>query len=288
MENQALRLAGLACAKVMREEINAEVSRLQAQGIGPKLCLVRVGESPDDIAYQESIERSFAKSEIAVECRAFPETVAESELIQTMQTLSADASVHGVLLFMPLPKGLSSDRILAHLAPAKDVDGATLASMASVYSGKGQGFVPCTAQACLSLLKFYDIPLSGKRAVIVGRSLVVGKPLAMLLLGEHATVTTCHSRSQDLPALCREADILIAAVGRKHMITTDYLRPGQTVVDVGIHVLPDGGLTGDVDLAEAQKIVSAYTPVPGGVGTITTLELAKNTVRAAAHAQSNK
>ncbi|MCL2696290.1 MAG: bifunctional 5,10-methylenetetrahydrofolate dehydrogenase/5,10-methenyltetrahydrofolate cyclohydrolase [Clostridiales bacterium] len=281
MEQQSLRMAGLACAKVMREEISAEVSALAEQGITPKLCVVRVGENPDDIAYQESIERCFAKLGLAVECRAFAATATETELIDTMQALSADATVHGVLLFMPLPKGLSSDNILAHLAPEKDVDGATLASMASVYSGKGEGFVPCTAQACLDILKFYEIPLSGKRAVIVGRSLVVGKPLAMLLLGENATVTTCHSRSQDLPGLCREADILVAAVGRKNMITSDFVSPGQTVVDVGIHVLPDGGLTGDVDMDSVKEIVSAYTPVPGGVGTITTVILAKNTVRAA-------
>ena len=281
MEQATLRMAGAACAKVMREEIAAGARALAARGVTPKLCLVRVGESPDDLAYQESIERTFAKLGLAVDCRTFASAVSEAELIDTMKSLSADASVHGVMMFMPLPKGLSADRVLAHLAPEKDADGATPASMAAVYSGKGEGFVPCTAQACLDLLKFYDIPLAGKRAVIVGRSLVVGKPLAMLLLGENATVTVCHSRSQNLPELCREADVLIAACGQKNMVTADYVHPAQTVVDVGIHVLEDGSLTGDADLAQVKEIVSAYTPVPGGVGTITCLVLARHVLHAA-------
>ena len=195
--------------------------------------------------------------------------------------INADDSIHGCLLFRPLPKQFNDRTVRAALAPEKDIDGITDGSLAGVFTNTALGYPPCTAQACLEILKYYDIPLSGKRAVVVGRSLVVGKPAAMMLDRENATVTICNSRTQNLPALCKEADVVVVAMGKRGFIGADCLREGQTVVDVGIHVGDDGKLCGDVRFAEAEPVVEAITPVPGGVGTVTTSVLVGHVVEAA-------
>ena len=191
-------------------------------------------------------------------------------ILDVIRQINGDASVHGCLIFRPLPKRFDDRRVQEALAPEKDVDGITDGSMAGVFTNMPIGYPPCTAQACLEILKHYNVPLSGKRAVVVGRSLVVGKPAAMMLDRENATVTLCNSRTRDLPALCREADVLVVAMGRRGAIGADCLREGQVVVDVGIHVNEEGKLCGDVRFDEAEPIVEAVTPVPGGVGTVTT------------------
>ena len=206
----------------------------------------------------------------------------QEELLDVIRQINGDASVHGCLIFRPLPKRFDDRRIQEALAPEKDVDGITDGSLAGVFTNTALGYPPCTAQACLEILKYYDIPLSGKRAVVVGRSLVVGKPAAMMLDRENATVTICNSRTQNLPALCKEADVVVVAMGRMGAVGADCLRPGQTVVDVGIHLNDEGKLCGDVRFAEAEPVVDAITPVPGGVGTVTTSVLVGHVVQAAA------
>jgi methylenetetrahydrofolate dehydrogenase (NADP+)/methenyltetrahydrofolate cyclohydrolase len=210
-----------------------------------------------------------------------PDSVTREQFITTIQTLNNDLSVHGVLVLQPLPRQLDSADIRQNLLSIKDVDGVTEGSLAAVYSGGGTGFAPCTAAACLALLKSYRIALAGKRAVVLGRSLVVGRPLSMLLMRENATVTVCHSGSQNLPEICQEADLIVAAAGQAGLIGAECLRAGQTVLDVGIHTRAGGGLCGDVRFEEAEPIVRAITPVPGGVGAVTTAILASHVIEAA-------
>ena len=198
-----------------------------------------------------------------------------------MDALNQDEDVDGILVQLPLPGQIREQAVIEAIAPEKDVDGITSQSMAGIFSGTHTGFPPCTPQGCVELLRHYHIPMKGKRAVVLGRSLVVGKPLSMLLLEENATVTICHSRTENLAQVCREADILIAAVGKREMVTADFVRPGQAVIDVGIHVKEDGSLCGDVDFEAVKEIAGAISPVPGGAGTMTAAVLAKHTIEAA-------
>ena len=278
-------LRGAPVAKAMTEALRERADALRARGVTPVLALVRVGEREDDLSYERGALKPC--EQCGVEARRFllPGDAPQEAVIETLRSLGADASVHGILLFRPLPAHMDDAAVCAAIAPEKDVDGVTAASMAALYAGAGanggRAFAPCTAEACVALLKHYGAELRGKRAVVIGRSLVIGKPLAMLLLAENATVTVAHSKSEDLAALCREADILVAAAGRVGLIGTEHLRAGQTVVDVGIHVLPDGALCGDVRASEAEPIVRALTPVPGGVGAVTTAVLCKHVIEAA-------
>ena len=202
--------------------------------------------------------------------------------METAGSVNRDGSIHGCLLFRPLPPQMDDGAVRAALAPEKDVDGITDASLAGVFTGSGVGYPPCTAQACVEVLDYYGIPLEGRRVTVVGRSLVVGKPAAMLLDRRNATVTLCNSRTRDLAALCRQADVLVVAMGRRGAIGADCIAPGQAVVDVGIHTGPDGRLCGDVRFEEAEAIAAAITPVPGGVGAMTTSVLAAHVAAAAA------
>ena len=278
-------LKGASVAKAMTGALRERADALRERGVTPVLALLRVGEREDDIAYERGAVKRC--EQCGVEARRF--TLAadapQEALIEKLRSLSADGSVHGILLFRPLPAHMDDAAVCAAIAPEKDVDGVTAASMAALYAGAGEDrdgvFAPCTAEACLALLKYYGVELRGKRAVVVGRSLVIGKPLAMLLLAENATVTVAHSKSGDLAAFCREADVLAAAAGRAGLIGAEHLRAGQTVIDVGIHVSPDGTLCGDVRAAEAEPIVRALTPVPGGVGAVTTAVLCKHVIDAA-------
>ena len=192
-----------------------------------------------------------------------------------------DDRIHGVLIFRPLPKHLDDEAVRRALKPEKDIDGITDGSLVGVFAGTKQGFPPCTPQACMEILDHYGIDPKGKRAVVIGRSLVVGKPAAMMLLGKHATVTVCHTRTVDMPAVCREAEILIVAAGRAGVVGKEYFAPGQIVIDVGINVNAEGKLCGDVNFEEAEPVVEAITPVPGGVGTVTTSVLVGHVVEAA-------
>ena len=261
-------LKGAPVVAAMNEANAARCAALKEKGIVPTLAVVRVGAREDDISYEKGIITRCGK--VGVEVRQFhlAEDVTQEELLDVIRQINGDASVHGCLIFRPLPKRFDDRRVQEALAPEKDVDGITDGSMAGVFTNMPIGYPPCTAQACLEILKYYNVPLSGKRA-------------AMMLDRENATVTLCNSRTQDLPALCREADVLVVAMGRRGAIGADCLREGQVVVDVGIHVNEEGKLCGDVRFDEAEPIVEAVTPVPGGVGTVTTSVLVGHVVDAA-------
>ena len=272
---------GAPVAQAMTERLALRADQLRGLGIIPTLAIVRVGERPEDLSYERGALRRCEKVGIAVKQFALPKESSHGDLLAVIQQINTDREIHGCLLFRPLPPQMDEGAICAALDPAKDVDGITAGSLASVFTGGGAGYPPCTAQACMEILDHYGCDLTGKRAVVVGRSLVVGRPLSMLLLRKNATVTLCHTRTADLAAECRRAEVLIAAAGRANMIGRDHLAPGQLVLDVGINVDEDGNLVGDVDFTAADAIVGAVTPVPGGVGAVTTSVLAAHVIQAA-------
>jgi methylenetetrahydrofolate dehydrogenase (NADP+)/methenyltetrahydrofolate cyclohydrolase len=273
-------LKGAPVSAALMEKCKADVAVLGQKGIVPKLAVVRIGGREDDLAYEAGIKKRFAAAGAVAEVAVLPPDVPQETLERTIDELNRDGAAHGILVFRPLPKHLSEERIKRVIAEEKDVDCMGGGSMAHVFMGDGMGYPPCTPQAVMELLDFYRIDVAGKRVVVVGRSLVVGKPLSMLLLGRNATVTVCHTKTQDLPSECRRADILVACAGKAKMITGEYVRAGQIVIDVGINML-DGRLCGDVDYAAVADQAEAVTPVPGGVGTVTTSVLLKHTVRGA-------
>ncbi len=274
-------LKGAPVVAAMNQRSTLLCQQLQDRGVVPTLAVVRVGQREDDLSYERGVMARCSKVGVAVKQYLLPADATQEDLLKVLEEINTTDTIHGCLLFRPLPRQFDDRTIRAALAPEKDVDGITDGSLAGVFTGTDLGYAPCTAQACLEILKYYQVPLSGKRAVVVGRSLVVGKPAAMMLDRENATVTLCNSRTQDLPALCQEADVLVVAMGRMGAIGASCLKPGQTVVDVGIHVNDQGGLCGDVVFAEAEGVVEAITPVPGGVGTVTTSVLVDHVVRAA-------
>ena len=277
----ALLLKGGPAAAALNEKTAARAAALAAQGITPTLAVVRVGAREDDLAYERGVLARCSKLGIAVRPFQLDADAEQAELLDVLDEVNRDRTIHGCLLFRPLPAQMDDRTVRAALAPEKDVDGITDASLAGVFTGSGVGYAPCTAQACVEILDHYGIPLEGKRVTVVGRSLVVGKPAAMLLDRRNATVTLCNSRTRDLPALCRQAEVLVVAMGKQGAIGADCFAPGQVVVDVGIHTGADGKLCGDVRFAEAEPVVAAITPVPGGVGAMTTSVLASHVVEAA-------
>ncbi|OUN82983.1 bifunctional 5,10-methylene-tetrahydrofolate dehydrogenase/5,10-methylene-tetrahydrofolate cyclohydrolase [Flavonifractor sp. An52] len=276
---------GAPVARALTERLIVKANQLKVQGIVPTLAIVRVGERPEDLSYERGALKRCEKVGIRVRQFTLPEESSHGDLLAVIEQINADREIHGCLLFRPLPPQIDEAAICAALDPAKDVDGITAGSLAAVFTGSGAGYPPCTAQACMEILDYYGCDLTGKRAVVVGRSLVVGKPLSMLLLGKNATVTLCHTRTAGLAAECRRAEVLIAAAGRANMIGRDHLAPGQLVLDVGINVDENGNLVGDVDFAAADEIVGAVTPVPGGVGAVTTSVLAAHVLQAAEQAR---
>ncbi|MDO4542930.1 MAG: tetrahydrofolate dehydrogenase/cyclohydrolase catalytic domain-containing protein [Clostridia bacterium] len=274
-------LKGTEVAKALRAELEVEAQTLKARGVQPCGCLIRVGERADDIQYENGAAATFEKLGIRVEKRSFASDVSQDELIFAIDKINADPLIHGVLIFQPLPNHLDARAIRNRLLPCKDVDGMTDLSTIGVYRNEPIGYAPCTAQACIELLDHYKIDVAGKNAVVIGRSNIVGKPLSLLLLHRNATVTLCHSKTRNLREVCKAADILFAAIGRARMIDSDYVSSGQTVIDVGINVLKDGTVCGDVNFDSVAPIVARLTPVPRGVGSITTTVLAKNILSAA-------
>lgn len=272
---------GAPVAAALTEQLSQRAQALIAKGVTPTLAIVRVGERPEDLSYERGALKRCEKVGIAVRQYLLTATSSQTDLMEVIKEINRDDSIHGCLLFRPLPKHMDEAAVCAALSPAKDVDGITAGSLAAVFSGSGAGYPPCTAQACLEILDHYGYELKGKRAVVVGRSLVIGKPVSMLLLGRHATVTICHTRTADLPAECRRADVLVAAAGKAGAVSAQCLAPGQVVLDVGINVDEDGNLVGDVDFAAAENTVEAITPVPGGVGAVTTSVLARHVIEAA-------
>lgn len=272
---------GAPVAAALTEQLSQRAQALIAKGVTPTLAIVRVGERPEDLSYERGALKRCEKVGIAVRQYLLTATSSQTDLMEVIKEINRDDSIHGCLLFRPLPKHMDEAAVCAALSPAKDVDGITAGSLAAVFSGSGAGYPPCTAQACLEILDHYGYELKGKRAVVVGRSLVIGKPVSMLLLGRHTTVTICHTRTADLPAECRRADVLVAAAGKAGAVSAQCLAPGQVVLDVGINVDEDGNLVGDVDFAAAENTVEAVTPVPGGVGAVTTSVLARHVIEAA-------
>lgn len=270
-------LRGMPVAKALLAEFQEHVAALKERGVVPTLAVVRVGEREDDLSYERGIYKRFEAAGAIAETRVLEETVSQEELEAVITELNEDFKVHGILLFRPLPSHLDEKRIQKLIAEEKDVDGMTGANAAHVFAGDNQGYPPCTPQAVIEILDYYGIDLTGKRITVVGRSMVVGRPLSMLLLKRNATVTICHTRTENLPEECRRADILIACAGVPKMITKEYVKEGQVVIDVGIH-MTDDGMCGDVDFEAVSSMAAAITPVPGGVGSVTTSVLLKHTI----------
>ena len=274
-------LLGKPVIDSLREELKGRIAALEERGVKPGLAIVRVGARPDDLAYERTALKRAAGLGIRARTITLPENASQEELMDVIAWVNSDPSIHGCLMFRPLPEQFDEEAVCDALDPAKDVDGIGRGSMAAVFTGRGPGYAPCTAAACIEMLDAYDIPIAGKRVVVVGRSLVVGKPVSVLLLDRHATVTTCHSRTGDLPAIVRKGDVVILATGRAKAYGRDFFHPGQTVLDVGINVDEAGNLCGDADFDAIEPIVDAITPVPRGIGGVTTSMLMKHVVEAA-------
>ena len=278
---QARILDGKATARALRAEVAARVQRLAARGLQPGLAVVLVGDDPGSQIYVRNKDRAAAEAGFAVRTLKLPAATSQVKLEGLVEELNRDRAVHGILVQLPLPSPLSAEKVLWKLAPEKDVDGLHPLNVAALWRGQ-PGLVPCTPAGCIELLDRHGISLEGKRAVVIGRSQLVGKPLAALLLARNATVTIAHSKSHELPAVCRGAEILVAAVGRPRLVRQDWVQRGATVLDVGINRLPDGSLCGDVDFEPVSLVAGALTPVPGGIGPMTIAMLLANTARAAA------
>ena len=277
-------LKGAEVVSALNETIQADVTALLSRGVTPTLAILRVGDKPDDLAYERGAMKRAETVGVAVRQIALPQTVSQEELLAEIETINSDESIHGCLMLRPLPKHIDDLRAREALLPEKDIDGITEGSLAGVFTGTKRGFPPCTAQACMEILRHYQIDLTGKNAIVIGRSLVIGKPVAMMLLGQNATVTICHTKTKDMPALTKRADILIVAAGKPGVIGAEYVSAGQIVLDVGINFNAEGKMTGDADFAAVEPIVGAITPVPGGVGTVTTSVLMAHVVEAAKRA----
>jgi len=274
-------MKGSEVAAAMKEELLREVEKLAQKGIVPQLSIVRVGARPDDLAYERGAVKRMEAVGIRCKVVELPESISQADFEKEFSAVNSDPDIHGILLFRPLPKQLNEDPVRSMINPKKDVDCMSPVNMAKVFAGDESGFAPCTPEAVMEVLAHFGIDLKGKRVTVVGRSMVVGKPLSMLLLKKNATVTICHTRTADLGATCRNAEILIAAAGKAKMITADFVSEGSVVVDVGINVGSDGKLCGDVDFEAVAPKTASITPVPGGVGTVTSSVLTKHVVRAA-------
>ena len=275
-------LKGADVVEALGEKMLKDVSALKEKGITPTLALIRVGERDDDISYEKTAVNRCAKIGVETRSVVLPADVTQDAIIRNIEALNNDNSVHGVLIFRPLPKHLDETAVCAALKPEKDVDGITETSLAGVFSDTGKGYPPCTAQACMEILDFFGVECKGKRAVVIGRSLVVGKPAAIMLMGKNATVTVCHTKTIDVASVARDADILIVAAGKMESVTKEYFKPGQIVIDVGMHWSNEKNkLVGDIVIDDAEPVVAAITPVPGGVGTVTTSVLVSHVVEAA-------
>ena len=281
----AVLLKGAPVAKAITAELIERAGKLESLGVVPTLAIVRVGEREDDLSYERGALKRCEK--VGISCRRYllPADVSQEELMGTVTEINEDPSIHGCLIFRPLPEHLEGDAVASALLPKKDVDSMTPASLLSTLSGLGAGYAPCTAEAVLAILDHYGIDLDGANVVVVGRSLVIGKPVASMLLARNATGTTCQTHTRDLAEVCRRADIVVAAAGHARTLGADAVCTGQTVIDVGINWDSQAEkLVGDVDFEAVEPLVDAVTPVPGGVGAVTTAILARHVICAAEEA----
>lgn len=273
-----ITLRGAEVSEKLKVQVQEGLSEL---GRIPRLAIVRVGERPDDISYEKGAVKKMDAFGLEVVKYTFPENISDREFKAAFREINENPDVDGILVLRPLPEQIVQEDIDRMIHPLKDLDGISPVNIAKVFSGDNTGFAPCTAEAVMDILRLNDIPVAGRRAVIVGRSMVVGRPLAMLFLQENATVTVCHTRTVDLPEICRSAQILVAAAGCAKMVDRTYVGEGAIVVDVGINVDENGHLCGDVDFKDIREQASMATPVPGGIGSVTTAVLAKRLVNAA-------
>lgn len=273
-----LELRGKKVSDGIKEYVTKELETLS---FVPKLAIVRVGENPDDMSYERGATKKLKSFDLDVASYVFPQDISDEDFKKAFKDINEDDEVTGILLLRPLPLTINEKDIENMIDPKKDLDGISPINIAKVFEGDTTGFSPCTAEAVIEVLKAYDIELTGKRVTVVGRSMVVGKPVSMLLLKENATVTMTHTRTVDLKKTCSDAEIVIAAAGRAKMLNSDYCGQDAVMIDVGINVDENGKLCGDVDYATLDGKASAATPVPGGVGTVTTAVLAKHLIQAA-------
>lgn len=286
----AKRLLGKEVNEALVASLQTRTAALREKGVTPTLGIIRLGENPSDLSYEKGATKRAEEVGVAIKNYILPEATTKEELLAVIDGINADDSVHGVLMFRPLPKHLKADQdeICNRLDPKKDVDSMTHMSNAGVFEGQDLGYAPCTPAACMEILDHYGIDCKGKNAVVIGRSLVVGKPAAMMLMAKNATVTICHTRTVNTAEICRNADIIVTAAGVLNSLTKDFVREGQIVIDVSMNWNPEkittkgkGGMSGDCIFDEVEPIVEAITPVPGGVGAVTTSVLMKHVVEAA-------
>ena len=272
------RLGGKEVADKIVEDLKIKVEELKGKGISPKLAILRVGARDDDLAYERGVLKRFESADVEVEVTAVDAGISQEELDKTFDGINNDPKVHGILVFRPLPKGLSDEHMRRTIDPGKDSDFMDIRNMENVLAGVPDCAAPCTAEAVMALIKHYNIETKGRKVTVVGRSLVIGKPVALLLTTANATVTVCHTKTADIETECRNADIIVACCGVAKMITDKFVKPGQTVIDVGMNVDEEGRLCGDVDYEKVAETAAAVTPVPGGVGSITTAILLRHVV----------
>jgi len=273
-------LDGKSLAAQVRVAVKREVEALAQRGIRPGLAVLLAGENPASRVYVRNKVRACEETGVRSDLYELPASVSEEALVDRVLALNDDPDIHGILVQLPLPKQVDAHQVLETIAPAKDIDGFHESNLGALLAGRPR-MVPCTPAGVMRLLEHAGVPLAGSHAVVIGRSNIVGKPLALLLLQRDATVTLCHSKSRDLENLARSADILVAAVGRAKLVTGRMVKPGACVIDVGVNRLSDGSLAGDVDFAAASEVAGWITPVPGGVGPMTIAMLLENCVRAA-------
>ncbi|MDO4787619.1 MAG: bifunctional 5,10-methylenetetrahydrofolate dehydrogenase/5,10-methenyltetrahydrofolate cyclohydrolase [Johnsonella sp.] len=277
----AVIMKGREVVEAMKEELRARASALRAAGTVPKLMILRVGKREDDLAYEKAVKKRMEELQIEYEVCELPQSVTQEELESEFKKFNQDGNIHGILVFRPLPGHLDEEPLREMIFPEKDADGMGILNTARLFAGESTAYPPCTAQAVLELLDHYGIGIEGKKVTLIGRSMVVGKPLAMLLLNRNATVRICHTRTADLKEACLDAEILVAAAGSAGMVRGDMVSPRTVVIDVGINVDKNGNICGDVDYESAKENASLITPVPGGIGSITTSVLAKHVLRGA-------
>lgn len=273
-------IKGKPVADKISEDVKLEVEELKKNGVCPKLQIIRVGEREDDISYERGALKRMSTCGILTEVKILPANISQEDFIKEVKSSNEDKSVHGILIFRPLPKQLDENVIKYIIDPNKDIDCFNPVNVAKITEGDKTGFAPCTPSAVMEMLKFYNVDLTGKNVVVLGRSMVVGKPQALLLLQENATVTICHSKTKDIAQIASSADIVVAAIGKAKMVGKEFIKNGAIVIDVGINVDENGNLCGDVNTDECLDVASLITPVPAGVGSVTTSVLAKHVVKA--------
>lgn len=270
---------GKKVAAAIREEVKTEVAALRERGVYPKLAVMLVGDDPASVLYSRSIERSCRIVGVGYELFALPGTTPAKNVIALIESLNKEDSIHGIMIELPLPGGMDKKSVLAAVSPLKDIDGVHPVNRGYILSNS-EGLFPTTPQSCIEIMLRNGVEITGKHAVLVGRGETVGKPLIFMMLNQNATVTVCHTRTKNLSYHTRQADILIAAVGKAGMITADMIKPGAVVIDAGINNVAGGGICGDVDFENAVKVAGAISPVPGGVGSLTTAMIQKNVLKA--------